>query len=104
MRIKIRSFPHRLNLDIPGLDIRIQFQTDPRYQGFILRAVCRDVLRYKMPVAALNDRFQGKLWAYSDQTRRPSKRQKDLADILRLVENHPRLKRRLPPEIADRLL
>ncbi len=101
---KIRIFPHSLNLDIPGSEVRIQFQTDPRYQDFIARAERQDVLGYKMSVAGLDDLFQGKIWAYSDGSRRPSKRQKDLADILRLVETHPRLKRRIPPEIAARLL
>jgi hypothetical protein len=40
-----------------------------------------------------------KIWAYTDETRRKSKRQKDLADIMRLVETHPELKRELPEEI-----
>jgi hypothetical protein len=98
--IKSRVFPHSLNLEVSGSELRIQVQTDPRYQDFIARAAIRDVLGYRMSVAALNDLFQGKIWAYSDKTRRPSKRQKDLADILRLVETHPRLKRRLPPDLA----
>lgn len=100
--IKIREFEPSLNLEVPGSDLRIQVQTDPRYQDFIPRAERRDVLGYKMNVAGLDDLLQGKIWAFSDETRRKSKRQKDLADILRLVETHPRLKRRLPREIADR--
>jgi hypothetical protein len=39
----------------------------------------------------------------SDRTRRKSKRQKDLADILRLVESHPRLRDLLPPELLAEL-
>jgi hypothetical protein len=101
--IKLRAFAHSLNLDVSGSDLRIQVQTDPRYQDFIARAVHRNVLGYRMSVAALDDLFQGKIWAYSDKTRRPSKRQKDLADILRLVETHPRLERLLPPKIAARI-
>ena len=50
-------------------------------------------------MASLADVLQGKVWAYSDETRRKSKRQKDLADIMRLVEAHPRLRARLPPGI-----
>jgi hypothetical protein len=53
-----------------------------------------------MSVAGLEDVLCGKLWAYSDETRRKSKRQKDLSDIMRLVETHPELKGRLPREIA----
>ncbi len=42
------------------------------------------------------DVLAGKIWAYSDDQRRKSKRQKDLADIMRLVETHPNLAQRLP--------
>jgi len=101
--IKIRAFKHSLNLDIPDSDLRIQIQTDPRYQVFIPRAERRDVLGYPLLVASVEDVLQGKIWAYSDETRRKSKRQKDLADILRLVETHPRLKRRLLPALSARL-
>jgi hypothetical protein len=34
-----------------------------------------------MKVAALEDVLQDKVWAYLDESRRKSKRQKDLADI-----------------------
>ncbi len=60
-------------------------------------------LGYRLSVAALEDVLRGKVWAYSDEERRQSKRQKDLADILRLVETHPHLKDRLPPEIQSLL-
>jgi hypothetical protein len=49
-----------------------------------------------MKVGALKDVLQGKLWAYSDKQRRMSKRQKDLADIYRIVEAYPRVKSKLP--------
>ncbi len=38
-----------------------------------------------------------------DEDRRGSKRQKDLADIARLVEAFPNLRGQLPEEIARRL-
>ena len=44
-----------------------------------------------------------KLWAYMDAQRRMSKRQKDLADILRLVEQHPVLVDRLPADLKKML-
>jgi hypothetical protein len=47
-------------------------------------------------VATMEDVLKGKLWAYMDQSRRKSKRQKDLADITRLVETHPDLLKFLP--------
>lgn len=49
-----------------------------------------------MKVAAIEDVLRGKVWAYEDEERRPSKRQKDLADIYRFVEAYPRLKTLLP--------
>lgn len=101
--IRIERFEHSVNLTVPGSDLRIQLQTDPRYQEFISRAVQRDVLGYRMTVAALEDVLAGKVWAYRDPQRRKSKRQKDLADILRMVETHPEVKDRLPPEIESQV-
>jgi len=54
---------------------------------------------YEMKVAAIEDVLQGKVWAYSDKTRRASKRQKDLADIFRIIEESPGLKKLVPPVI-----
>jgi len=64
----------------------------------------REVLGIIMPVARLEDVLQGKVWAALDPTRRPSKRQKDLADIARLLEVHPHLKDQVPAEILARLV
>jgi hypothetical protein len=101
--IRIERFEHSINLSVQGSDLRIQIQTDPRYQEFIPRAVQRNVLGYTMAVAALGDVLRGKIWAYRDEQRRKSKRQKDLADILRVVETHPELKDQLPPEIESQV-
>jgi hypothetical protein len=54
-----------------------------------------------MKVAALEDLLNGKVWAYSDEERRKSKRQKDLADIMRLVETHPHLFDLIPDNIKS---
>ena len=101
--LKVEGFEHSYNLSVTGSDLRIQLQTDPRYQGFILRSQRREVLGYQMAVACLQDVLRGKIWAFSDETRRKSKRQKDLSDIMRLVENHPELKKELPQLIAAQL-
>jgi len=92
-----------VNLTSAGSDLRVQLQTDGRYQAFLARAESRVVLGYRLRVAALEDVFQGKLWAYSDPTRRRSKRQKDLADILRLLESYPTLEKMVPPETLPEL-
>lgn len=96
---KIEKFPHSLNLSSPKSDLRIQIQTDPRYQPFLEGASEMTIMDYKMKVASVEDVLQGKVWAYSDKTRRASKRQKDLADIYRLIEKTPKLKKLVPPEI-----
>lgn len=96
---KIERFPHSYNLSSKESDLRIQLQTDQRYQTFISGASIKEVMGYKMMVASLEDVLQGKIWAYSDEQRRNSKRQKDLADIYRLVETYPHLKEKLPESI-----
>ena len=96
---KIEEFPHSLNLSSPMTDLRIQLQTDPRYQSFISRSSIKEVMGYKMQVAIIEDVLQGKVWAYSDRERRKSKRQKDLADIFRLIEAFPQQKDLLPESI-----
>jgi hypothetical protein len=103
MGMKTESFEHSVNLSAEDSDLRIWIQTDPRYQDFLDRAQRRNVLGHEMSVAGLKDVLQGKAWAYLDHTRRRSKRQKDLADILRLVETHPELAGELPPGIANQL-
>lgn len=94
---------HIINIASPDSDLRIQIQTDPRYQEFIGKAEKKVVLGYEIPVAALEDVLQGKIWAYEDTTRRPSKRQKDLADIMRLTETFPKLVKLLPISLKERI-
>jgi hypothetical protein len=101
--LKVEQFEHSLNISSPQSDLRIQVQTDPRYQEFISHAELRSVLGYQMYVASLDDILQGKVWAYNDQTRRRSKRQKDLADILRIIEKYPKLKGKLPLSLQEEL-
>lgn len=101
--LRVELFEHRVNISSPQSDLRIQLQTDPRYQEFISRAELKNVLGYKMYVARLDDVLQGKVWAYVDQTRRRSKRQKDLADILRIVEKYPQLQAKLPAGLQEEI-
>jgi len=101
--LKVEQFEHSANVSSPQSGLRIQLQTDLRYQKFIPRAELKDVLGYKMYVANLSDVLRGKVWAYADQARRRSKRQKDLADILRIIEIYPQLKAKLPPSLQEEL-
>ena len=103
-KYKVEEAEHSINVSASSSDLRIQLQRDLRYQAFIERATVKDVLGYQMPVAAIEDLFQGKVWAASDATRRPSKRQKDLADIARLIEVAPHLRKLLPDSLARQLV
>jgi len=97
----VKTFEHSLNFKSPKSNLRIQIQTDPRYQTFVENASLQEVMGYRMKVASLENVLQGKIWAYLDETRRKSKRQKDLADILRLVESYPNLKLLLPDSMKS---
>lgn len=100
---RIQKFTHSVNLSTDKSDLRIQLQIDPRYQHFISRAASHNLLGYTMKVACVEDVLQGKIWAYLDVQRRKSKRQKDLADIVRLTEVFPSLEERLPAAIKERI-
>lgn len=101
---RVERFLHSLNVSEPGSDLRVQVQTDPRYASFVDHAAPRDVLGLHLPVARLEDVLQGKVWAATDPSRRPSKRQKDLADIARLLEAYPSLRPQVPDEVLTRLV
>jgi hypothetical protein len=103
-RFAVKRFPHSLNASIPDSDVRVQIQTDARYGAFVKRASVRSVLGMDLPVASVEDVLQGKIWAALDSGHRGSKRQKDLADIARLIENYPQFRSQVPKEILDRLL
>ena len=101
---KVTRFPHSLNIELPDSDLRIQIQTDSRYGEFAARASQREILGLTLPVARLEDILQGKVWAIQDPDRRASKRQKDLADIARILESHPDLKAQVPAGVLARLI
>ncbi len=101
--LRVEKFEHSVNLTSPKSDLRVQLQTDVRYQEFISRSRTKQVLGYRMKVATMEDVLQGKVWAYLDEERRKSKRQKDLADIMRLVEAYRELERRIPGGVKKEL-
>jgi hypothetical protein len=99
----VEQFPQSINISSPDSSLRVQIQTDPRYLDFPERATDRDVLGLALPVASLDDLLQGKIWAAGDPERRPTKRQKDLLDIARLIEKYPRLRGQVPVELLKRI-
>jgi nucleotidyltransferase AbiEii toxin of type IV toxin-antitoxin system len=103
-RFTIKRFPHSLNVSLAGSNLRIQIQTDPRYSEFVSKSATREVLGVQLPVARVEDVLQGKVWAAVDPEGRASKRQKDLADIARLLENYQHLRDQVPAEVLARLV
>lgn len=103
-RFTVKEFPRSINVSMPDSSLRVQIRKDPRYFSFVERASLHEVLGLTLPVATLEDVLQAKVWAATDPERRASKRQKDLADIARLLETHPKLRSRVPAEILNRLL
>ena len=99
---KSKRFDWSINLT--GVSsVSIQISTEAVYAGFPERSLAASVHGILMRVASLQDTLKGKLLAWQDKSRRPSKRQKDLMDITRLVENHPELADSLPHEVAERI-
>jgi hypothetical protein len=96
---KVEEHPHSLNAQLPGSRLRIQVTLDARYREFPSRAMMGEVFGVHLPVAALEDLVQGKLWALADPQRRASKRAKDKADLIRICESHPRIVRLIPPAL-----
>jgi len=83
--------------------VSVQISTAPLYQRFPERAVPADVHGILMRVASLEDTLRGKIEAWRDPQRRASKRHKDLADIMRLLEAHPKLRRLIPDDVRSKL-
>jgi hypothetical protein len=99
---KAKKFKWSVNLQGRS-KISVQISTEKVYQEFPGRSVPADIHGILMRVASLRDTLAGKLLAYRDKERRASKRQKDLTDILRLVEAHPKLKKLLPADVAKKI-
>ncbi len=83
--------------------VSIQVSTEEMYLDFPQRAVAATVHGMLMRVASLEDTLKGKVAAYEEPQRRPSKRQKDLSDISRLLEAHPEIKDLIPTTIYEKL-
>ena len=83
--------------------VSVQISTEEAYREFPERSVPADIHGILMRVASLPDTLRGKLLAWRDPERRASKRQKDLLDIMRLVEAHPKLRKLLPADLAKKI-
>jgi hypothetical protein len=99
----VEEFPHSLNARIAGSDLRIQFSLDPRYQDFLKEARVAEVLGQRVPIASLGDVIRGKIWAWSDEKRRATKRKKDELDLMRILEAYPETRDSMPEAIKNQM-
>jgi hypothetical protein len=84
-------------------NVSIQISTEEMYLDFPKHSVPANVHGILMRVASLEDTLAGKLAAYEEPQRRPTKKLKDILDIGRLVEAHPELLAKLPIDILAKL-
>ena len=90
------------SINFKGLSkVSIQLSTEDFYSAFPSRSVPADIHGILMRVASLEDTLRGKMKAWKDTERRQSKKIKDLADIARLIENHPHLWDMLEEELQQ---
>ena len=99
----VEEFPHSLNAKMAKSDLRIQFSLDPRYQEFVNDTTIREVLGQQVPIASLANIVRGKIWVWSDEKRRLSKRKKDELDLIRISEAYPDFRDLMPEEIRRQI-
>lgn len=92
---------HSQNWRAPGHGARkqrtaIQFSADGLMGEAVTRAIDVRTREMRLKLAALPDLVLLKLEAIEEPKRRPSKRQHDIADVYRLLEDHPELERGMP--------
>lgn len=92
------------SINLTGVSkVSVQISTEDFYREFTSRSAPADVHGILMRVAALEDTLAGKIKAYGTPERRASERQKDLADIARLLDSHPQLRMKVPEKVLAKL-
>jgi len=100
---EVTEHQHSVNAQMKGSQLRIQFTTDQRYQKFLADTRVQRVLGDNVPVASLENVVRGKIWAWTDEQRRPTKRKKDELDLMRILEAYPELREVMPQEIREQV-
>ena len=99
----VQEFSHSINARMTGSELRSQLTTDARYQDFLTETRLMNVLGEQVHVPSLADIVRGRIWAWQDETRRPTKRKKDELDLMRLLETYPELRGSMPEEISKQV-
>jgi hypothetical protein len=99
--MQARAFWKAVTLDRSDLlDRFLALLDDQRVRWCVVAG--QAVNAYVDPVVSLD--LLGNVWAVEDVQRRPSKRQKDLADIARILEAFPELRAGVPHAVLQRLV
>ena len=97
----VQEHTESLNATLKGSRLRVQIALNERYGSFPSRAVHAEIFGVELPVAALPDLIQGKLWALADPKRGASKKLKDKSDLVRICESHPDMMRQIPAGVIS---
>jgi hypothetical protein len=100
---KFERFPYSVNFRGSSA-VSFQLSTEAFYRDFPLRAKPGEVHSILMRIATAEDVLSGKVKAWSESSRRPRKRQKDILDIQRLVDAHPDLWKSLPEALSTHIV
>jgi hypothetical protein len=90
------TFTHSENWDGPGAT-PVQFTDDPELRSAVSRAIRLPLEDVELRILSVGDLLHSKLRAAADPGRRGSKRLRDLADALALLEKEPSLSSSLSP-------
>lgn len=99
---QIQKFQHGMIISLAGSKLRVSIYTTEPYRSYVSKAIVTNVLGMELPVACPEDVLQGKILAIST-FQCGSKRQKDLVDIARLLEEFPHLRDQVPENIMGLL-
>jgi hypothetical protein len=99
-----KSEHHEWSINFKGKSkVSLQLSTEDFYRNVAERGLPADVHGILLRVASLEDTLAGKIKAWSEPSRRQSKRIKDLADIARLTESHPEVWAKLPDPLKAQI-
>lgn len=100
---QLREFEHSLNVYDPGSKLQVQVQLDADLGDVVGRAETKEVMDLRLPVAQPADLIRMKVAAAMEETRRGSKRAKDILDLARLAMAFPELLDQVPLELRGRV-
>ncbi len=90
-------------LTSPDSELKILIHTEAGLHKLIDSSSERDILGYRMPVAAVADLFGVIAGKAETSQQKPADKEKHFLDLLRLIEAEPELKKQLPESLKDRV-